>query len=310
MRESAGLRALVRDVVRCTRGHDLALYAAGITFYAAVGFVPMLLLALYLAGLIAGQDTVRMLADDLAELLPRNLGAQDAGRFLSEAGTSLGPVRALAALVPATLYGEGLVRAFDRLSDRGNGGRRSLRGRLGSLGILGLAPVLLLAGLLATRGLTTALGDGLGARLLGVYFAFLVGWVAISLLLVLAYRGLAPERPGVRGLLWGAFSTGSMLSGTCLGFVLFLGIRIDLGGAYGGSTPLAAAAVSLGWLYLLHLVVLVGYVLTLQLDARSGHPLAARTEPAAVRVAAETPSTRCPLRDASDGPWRRCRGRR
>lgn len=175
----------------------------------------MLLLALWLAGLLAGQDLVRALATDLAELLPRNLGAEDAGRFLADAGTTLGPWRALAALVPATLYGEGLVRAFDRLSDRGDQGRRSLRGRLGSLAIVAVSPLLLLVGLLATRALTTVLG-----------------------------------------------------------------------GAYGGSTPLAAAAVTLGWLYLLHLVVLVGYVLTLQVDARAGRPLAVRTEPHAVRVAA------------------------
>ncbi|MDP9434495.1 MAG: hypothetical protein M3P93_04600, partial [Actinomycetota bacterium] len=52
-----GLRALVRDVTRSTRGHDLALYAAGVTFYAAIGFVPLLLL--YLAGLLVGEGTVR-----------------------------------------------------------------------------------------------------------------------------------------------------------------------------------------------------------------------------------------------------------
>ena len=276
----------MRDVVRSARGHDLALYAAGVVFYAAIGFVPLLLLALYLAGLLAGETTVRGLADELAALLPNDLRAEDAGRFLSEAGTSLGPVNALAALVPATLYGEGLVRAFDRLSDAGEAGRRSLRGRLGALMIVAASPFLLLLGLTATRALTGSLGEGLGARLLGVYVAFLVGWVSISLLLVLSYRGIAPDRCCLRALLWGAFSTGSFLSGTSLGFVLFLSLGIDLGGAYGGSTVLATGAVALGWLLLLHVVVLVGYVLTLQLEARDGHPLGVATGPDLVRDAA------------------------
>ena len=273
MSTSAALRALVEDVVRCTRGHDLALYAAGVTLDAAVGAVPLLLLSLFLAGLVVGPDTVLALAGELAALLPMNLGAEDAARSLAEAGSQLQPLAALAAFVPASLYGEGLVRAFDRLSVSGERGRRSLRGRVGSLVLVAVSPVLLLAGLAATSGLTRLLGTGTGARLLGVYLAFLVGWLSISLLLALAYRGLAPERPGSRALAWGALGTGSMLSGTSLGYVLFLGIELPIGEAYGGAVPLAATAVSMLWLYLLHMIVLVGYVTTLCLETRRGHPL-------------------------------------
>ena len=269
--------------MRCTRGHDLALYAAGVTFYAAVGAVPLLLLSLFLAGLVVGQETVLMLASELAALLPMNLGAEDAARSLAEAGSELQPLAALAAFVPASLYGEGLVRAFDRLSVSGERGRRSLRGRVGSLVLVAVSPVLLLAGLAATSGLTRLLGTGTGARLLGVYLAFLVGWLSISLLLALAYRGLAPERPGSRALAWGALGTGSMLSGTSLGYVLFLGIELPIGEAYGGAVPIAAAAVSGLWLYLLHMVVLVGYVTTLCLQTRAGHPLGPVVEREVVR---------------------------
>ena len=249
MSTAAGVRGLVRDVVGATRGHDLALYAAGVTFYATVGVVPLLLLSL----------------------------------FLAEAGTTMSPLAALGALVPASLWGEGIVRAFDRLSES-TGRRRSLRGRLGSLVVVAASPVLLLAGLSAARGLTSALGDGIGARLLGVYLAFVVGWLSISPVLVFAYRALSPERPGTRALLWGGFGTGSFLSGTCLGFVLFLSLGIDLGGAYGGSLGLATAAACVGWLFVLHVMVLVGYVTTLCLQARDGHPLGQRVE--RVRVAA------------------------
>jgi membrane protein len=280
------LRALGADLVRSTRGHDLALYAAGVTFYAAIGFVPLLLLALYLAGLLAGEGMVKGLADGLAALLPAELGARTAARFLADAGTSMGPTQALAALVPASLYGEGLVRAFDRLSDAGEAGRRSLRGRVGSLLLVAVSPLLMLVGLSATRGITSALGAGLGPRLLGVYLAFVVGWLSISVLLLVVYRAIAPDSCRLRSLLWGAFSTGSFLSGTCLGFVLFLSLGLDLGGAYGGATGLSTGAIALGWLYLLHVVVLVGYVLTLRLEAREGHPLRRASGPDLVRDAA------------------------
>ena len=278
-------RGLVRDVARATSGHDLPLYAAAVTFYATVGVVPLLLLSLFLAGQVAGVEMVRMLADSMAGLLPDELGAREAARFLASAGTSMSPAAALAALVPASLYGEGLVRAFDRLSARG-GRRRSMRGRLGALVVVAMSPVLLLGGLAAARALTLVLGDSALDRVLGVYFAFLVGWLTITPVLAFAYRGLSVERPGRRALLWGAAGTASVLSGTCLGFVLFLSLGLDLGGAYGGAASLATAIACVGWLWVLHVVVLVGYVATLCLQARDGRPLVARVTHVPVREAA------------------------
>ena len=281
-----GLLHLARDVVRSSRGHDLALYAAGVTFYAAIGLVPLLLVGLYLAGLIAGQDTVRGFASGLAGVLPDTVGASSATRFLADAGTRLRPTAVLAALVPASLYGEGLVRAFDRLSEHGDQGRKPLRGRIGSLVVVAFSPLVLLGGLAASKGVRGSVSGSLGATLLGVYVAFLVGWVASTVLLVFAYRGLAPERPCVRALLWGAATTGSFLSGTSLGLVLVLSLGLDLGRAYGGATALGVAALCLGWLFLLHVLVLVGYTLTLRLDARRGHPLGALVRQDGLRVAA------------------------
>jgi membrane protein len=104
--------------------------------------------------------------------------------------------------------------------------------------------------------------------------------------LAFAYRALTLEKPGRRALLWGAAGTGSFLSGTCLGFLLFLSLGIDLGGAYGGATNLATAAACIGWLFVLHVIVLVGYVTTLVLEAREGHPLAAPVERVEVGTAA------------------------
>ena len=282
MSTAGGVRALVEDVGRAVRGHDMALYAAAVTFYATVGLVPLLLLSLYLAGQVMGEDMVRSLADGLSGLLPDELGAREAARFLASAGTSMSPLAALAALLPTSLYGEGLVRAFDRLSERPSR-RRSVRGRLGSLVVVAMSPVLLLFGMSTARSLTSALGDSVLDRLLGTYFVFLVIWLSITPVLAFAYRGLSIERPGRRALLWGAAGTGSFLSGTCLGFVLFLSLGIDLGGAYGGVRHLGTAAAAVGWLFVLHVIVLVGYVTTLCLQARQGHPLGAPVPPVRVR---------------------------
>jgi membrane protein len=280
---AAGLRGLVHDVQGRVRGHDLPLCAAGVTFYATLGVVPLVLLALFLSGQVAGEQTVRRLAAGLTRLLPDELGAQSAARFLSVSGTSMGWLAALGALLPASLYGEGLVRAFGRFSD-GARRSRSLHGRIGSLVVVSMSPALLLAGLGAARALSGALGEGPGSRLLGIYFAFLVGWLSITPVLVFAYRALSPERPCTRALLWGGAGTGSFLSGTCLGFVFFLSLGLDFGGAYGGSLGLATASAAVGWLFVLHVIVLLGFVTTLALDDRGGHPLGARSPtPAAER---------------------------
>lgn len=265
------LRRLAHDVLAGVRGHDLPLYAGGVTFYAAVAVVPLLLLSVFLTGLVVGEDSARGAASGLASLLPGALGADDVARRLAEAGSALPPLAALAALLPASLYGEGLVRAFDRLS-REEGRRRSLRGRLGAGVVVLATPGLLLLGVAAQNGLRGALGEGALGQALGIYVAFLVAWVCVSAVLVFSFRALAPERPGARALLWGGFGTGSFVAGTSLGWVLFLSLEVPLGGVYGGSDGLAAVVVTGFWLFVLHLMVLVGYVATLCLAARGGHP--------------------------------------
>ena len=52
-------RFLMGSVRRGLRGRDLALIAAGLTFYAGISVVPLLLLALALTSLLAGADWVR-----------------------------------------------------------------------------------------------------------------------------------------------------------------------------------------------------------------------------------------------------------
>jgi len=267
-RRTTGLvRDLVREVVHACRGHDLLLCAAGVTFYAVVALVPALLLSVRLTGLVVGEGTAEALGSSLASLLPGAVGADDAAAWVAERGAALPLPAAAAALLPASLYGEGLVRALDRFSPA-QGRRRGLRGRLGAAAVVVATPALLLAGVGAQGAARDAAGEGLPGRLLGVYVAFLLAWVAVSLVLCLAYGALALDRPGGRALLWGAFGTGSFVAGTSLGWVLFVSLEVPLGGVYGGSDELAAVAGSAFFLFALHLMVVVGHLVTVRLSAR------------------------------------------
>lgn len=180
----ARLLAVVRDAGLALRGHDLLLYAAGLTFYAAIAVVPLLLIAVFLASLLLGDDTVTALGRRLADYVPDNLGAAAALEWLAAVGPNLSVASVLAALLPATTYGEGLVRTFNRVARR-QGRSPGLLGRLRSLLILPALPLVVTLGLGGVAVLPDALGSGAGARLLGVYATFWIGWVSSSAVVAL-----------------------------------------------------------------------------------------------------------------------------
>lgn len=260
----ARLLALVRDVARALRDHDLALYAAGLTFYAAIAVVPLLLIAVFLTALLVGDDTVTALGGRLAGYAPENLGLAAALEWLAAVGPNLGIASVLAALLPATTYGEGLARAFDRVAER-EARAPGLLGRLRSLLVLPALPLVVTLGLGGVAVLPDLLGSGTGARVLGVYATFWIGWVSSSALVALVYRTFSEDRLPARALFWGTASTGSFLTGMSLGWVLILELGVQVGQAYGGSIPIATAVLASLYLFLVQVVLLVGYVLTLRL---------------------------------------------
>ncbi len=245
------------------RGKDLALHAAGVTFYAAIAAVPLLLVVSWLATLLVGDEQVRAFARAMEQALPDTLGA---GRVASEIlaqSTELGPIGALLALLPATLYGEGLRRTYASLSGSPDpaSGRR---GRLAVLPVLAVAPLLLLAVLAITPFLDGLFGSGPGPTALGIYVALTVDWLAVSVPLAWSFRVVAADPPEWRAALVGGFVTGAFVSGFLQGFVLFLSLPLDLGAPFGGLTAVGAVSAVLRWLWWLHVVVLVGYVATRQ----------------------------------------------
>ena len=78
--------ALLRGAAGLLRGRDVALIAAGLTFYAGIAVVPLLLVAFSLTALLTSPGQVRALGDRLAALLPSELGAPEALQALVAAG--------------------------------------------------------------------------------------------------------------------------------------------------------------------------------------------------------------------------------
>jgi membrane protein len=170
--------------------------------------------------------------------------------------------------VPASLYGEGLRRAFVRLEeeDESNVGRR---GRLGVLPLLAATPLLAAVVLLCAPFFAGLAEGGPGTRALAAYLALCLGWVLLTGPVAYVYRVLSPETPGWRASLLAGTVTAAFVSGFLQGFVLFLAIPLDLGRPFGGFVAVGACVAVMLWLWVLHLVLLFGYGLCRALDAPS-----------------------------------------
>lgn len=260
------IRSLRTGVRRRLQGRDLALIAAGLTFYAGIAVVPLLVLAFSLTARLTSADRVRELGDRLAGLLPPELGAPDAVARLVEAGVGMSALQSLLALLPMSLYGEGLRRALLRFSRREEG-MTGWRGRLGALPLLLLAPFLLYPLLLAVDYMAgLAESGGVGPTIGRIAVGFYACLAALTLPLAWGFRVVGGGRVGWPALVSGALFTAACLSGFLQGFVLFLSLPLDLGAPFGGLTVVGGVVAVGFWLWLLHLVVLGGWLLTGSLD--------------------------------------------
>jgi membrane protein len=258
--------ALVAGVRRRLVGRDLALIAAGLTFYAGIAVVPLLVLAFAMTARLSSPERVSELGSRLAELLPAAVGAPDAVGRLVAAGLGLSLLDGVLALLPMSLYGEGLRRALLRFSSRREG-LTGWKGRLAALPMLLLAPLLLYPLLLtvpvmADLAATGGFGPTVGRIAIGFYAVL----AALTVPLAWGFRVVGAGRVRWSALAAGALFTAACLSGFLQGFVLFLALPLDLGAPFGG-LDVVGGVVALGlWLFLLHLVVICGWLATQSLD--------------------------------------------
>ncbi|GAA4921702.1 membrane protein [Actinomycetospora succinea] len=276
-RAPALVRSVVSGVAETLHGRDLAAVAAGLTYFAGLGVVPWLLLAVWGAALISSPATVAAYLADLRLLVPPEMGARPVWDALVRAGLDLGPWGALITILPATFYGEGLRRACLRLSPR-HDRFTGWRARLALLPLVLAVPVLAL-GVFASAPL---LGDlaragGVGGTLGWIVVAFHVSFVALGVVIAWGFRVVAPGRLGWPATLLGAFGTAAVIAGFLQGFLLFLALPIDLGIPFGGLDVIGATVAVALWLFVLHILLLVGWATTDALDRRWGTPAPVET---------------------------------
>jgi len=257
---------VLAGVRRRLQGRDLALIAAGLTFYAGIAVVPVLVLAFGLTAWLTSPEEVTQLGMRLAELLPSAVGAPDAVQRLVEAGVGLSLVGGLLALLPMSFYGEGLRRALLRFGGRREG-MTGWKGRLAALPVALVTPLLLYPLLLTVPVMADlAEAGGVGPTIGRVAIGFYGVMAALAVPLAWGFRVVAGEPVRWPALVTGALFTAACLSGFLQGFVLFLALPLDLGAPFGG-LDVVGGVVAVGlWLFLLHLVVIGGWLTTQSLD--------------------------------------------
>jgi membrane protein len=209
---------------------------------------------------------VRRVTAPVVGAMPSRLGADHALAVLLDAGVRMSPGFMLASLIPATLYGEGLRRAFVSLTRSEPSTLVGWRGRLLILPVLAAGPVLLLGLLSVLPTAARLLGRGGWASVWSVIVSFLAVWLALSPVVVIVYRLVGPVRPGwATTALCGSF-TAANISGFAHGFVLFWSLPLDLGVPFGGLDAVGAVVAVTLWLYLFHVIALLGYAVTLSVN--------------------------------------------
>jgi membrane protein len=221
-------------------------------------------------GLVNGSTSSGGLTVQPSRLGPMLDDAAVAQSSIGQRDVAFTPLQTAIVLFPASLYGEGLRRAFLQLSTEVPDKFTGWRGRLALLPVLAIAPVLVLA-LLAAGPLVSPLYLAGGSQLvLGIVIAFHVTFVLLWIALLLVYRIVGADRIGLRALLAGSFASAAFIAGFLQGFLLFLAIPVDWSLPFGGLPVFGAVAALSLWLYLIHVLVLVGYRLTLTLENRNG----------------------------------------
>jgi len=295
------LRETLREVGRSYPGRDLSLWAAGATFFGIVGIVPLVMLSVRLAAALVGPDEIVANVEALLAGVSSAHGTPTAVRTLTGTALALSWFQTAALLLPAGLYGEGLRRAFLQMSPQEANALTGWRGRLGVLPAAAVTPLLLAALLASASTVAPLYVAGGGQLLLGIVIGFHVLWVVASVATLLAFALVAPDRVGLRALLVGAFGTGAVLAGFLLGFVLFLAIPLEWSLPFGGLPVVGAVAALSLWLYLLHVLVLLGYRLTLVLDTRAtranGTATAPMTSPPTIAEPGSPKKTACATTD-------------
>lgn len=262
------MRTTLTGLRRRAARSDLMVVAAAMTTFAVFGLVPLLAIGVRISAALIGSGEVRETAAGIAKYVPGPLGL-DRHVLDFAAAAARAPWWTIAvALLPISLYAEGIVRCLERFSRADETVGRTLRGRLLTPVLVGYAIVVVVLLVGVVRPLFGGLGEGTGGRLLGVFVAFNLLFFPLFAGLLVVYRFFA-STPLRRGpLLAGAFVAASWLAGQLLGYVLAVRFVGGFDNAFGGYAPAATVAAFAFLIYLEHLVFLLGYLLALVLHEK------------------------------------------
>ena len=245
----------VRSVVERSRNQDILLFASGLSFYALVSVVPLAIFVIWIVSLILGDNRIHSMARELQKVAPKNLNAGEFVQRVADLGTSLGAPALVTALWPATSYGAGLRRAFDRLSEKSPKEAKGLKGR--GLALVVLLPIFVLGSLLGSYAGTAVVGDAVWERVLGIALALLIGFVGTAVGVALIYRIFPPERMPLRQIAKGTVWSAATISLLSLAFTVFASTA-NFSEHY-GTAGVAAIVVLAVWLFLANALLLVGF---------------------------------------------------
>lgn len=251
----------IRGVVHRARRDDIMLFAAGLGFYALVSLAPLVIVIMWVAGLILGEQRLQQAADQLGRTAPKGIGADQALRRVAETGTQIGWLSVVTALWPASAYGAGLQRAFQRLSPKKDPELGGLKGRV--LLLLLLLPVLVLGSLAGSYLGTTILKDGAVSTVVGWLIALVTGFIGAAAGTMIVLRIFPQER-----LSWGAIWRGTAVTAGGVSLlsvvlVIYLNLGANFQEHYATSSVAGVVMVAL-WLFLSNVMLLVGYKFALE----------------------------------------------
>jgi membrane protein len=250
-----------RGALGRARGQDILLYSAALAFYAMVSVIPLTILVMWILSVILGDQRTHQLAEEIRRVSPENIGADQALERVASLGSKLGIASILTALWPATAYGSGLERAFDRLGPKADRSLEGLRGR--GMFLLVILPTFILGSLIGSFLGTVALGtDGL-ARIVGFVLALATGFLAASVGLVLIYRIFPPKRLSWRQILVATLVGAAGVSVLSFLFILFVALGANFQERY-ATSGLAGLVLLAVWLFLSNALILTGYRVALE----------------------------------------------
>jgi membrane protein len=243
------------------RESELLLFAGGLAFYGLISLAPFVVLGFWMAGGIVGEDGLERLGESLDEIAPGGATPSNTIDTLAQVGTGVGLGALAMALWPATAYGSGLVRAFDRISHRPDRSAQGLRGRAKALLFVVLLPVFVLGALGAAYFGAALFDDGLLLMILGWVAALAFGFVAAFVALCIIYVVFGPDHLSPTAVAQGAGAAAGAIAVMSLGYVVYLGQGADFEERVAG-TGLAVVVLLALWLYLANAILLGGYILT------------------------------------------------